>query len=45
MHYHFHLVPRHEGAPELPITTWELKPGDMGKIEETAKKIAAAIKS
>lgn len=43
MHYHFHLVPRHEGAPELPITSWELKPGDMGAIEETAKKIAAAI--
>ncbi|RLB41284.1 MAG: HIT family protein [Deltaproteobacteria bacterium] len=44
MHYHFHLVPRHRGAPELPITTWELKPGDMAAIEDTAKKIAAAIK-
>jgi len=43
MHYHFHLVPRYRGAPELPITKWELKPGDMDKIEETAKKIAAAI--
>jgi histidine triad (HIT) family protein len=45
MHYHFHLVPRHAGDPELPITTWELKPGDKDAIEETAKKIAAAIKS
>ncbi len=44
MHYHFHLVPRGQNDPELPITSWELKPGDMKAIEETAKKIASAIK-
>ena len=44
MHYHFHLVPRGKSDPELPITSWELKPGDMKVIEETAKKIASAIK-
>ena len=44
MHYHFHLIPRLEGAPELPVTSWELKQGDMDAIKETAEKIAAAIK-
>ena len=44
MHYHFHLIPRHEGTPELPVASWELKEGDMDAIKETAEKIAAAIK-
>ena len=44
MHYHFHLIPRLEGTPELPVTSWELKEGDMDAIKETAEKIAAAIK-
>ena len=44
MHYHFHLIPRPEGTPELPVTSWELKQGDMDAIKETAEKIAAAIK-
>ena len=43
MHYHLHLVPRAGDAPELSITTWELKEGDMDAIKQTAEKIAAAI--
>jgi histidine triad (HIT) family protein len=43
MHYHLHLVPRLGGGPALPITAWELKPGNMEAIGETARKIAAAI--
>ena len=30
MHYHLHLVPRAGDAPPLPMTHWELKPGDGG---------------
>ena len=44
MHYHLHLVPRLSGTPELPMTTWELKPGDMERIKGMAEKIAAAVK-
>lgn len=44
MHYHMHLIPRISGGPELPVTTWELKQGDMEGIKKTAEKIAAAIK-
>jgi histidine triad (HIT) family protein len=44
MHYHLHLVPRNADDPKLPITAWELKPGDMRVIQETADKIAAALK-
>ena len=44
MHYHLHLVPRNAEDPKLPITDWELKPGDMRVIQETAEKITAAIK-
>jgi histidine triad (HIT) family protein len=43
MHYHLHLVPRIGGSPELPITSWELKQGDMDRIKKTAEKIAAAL--
>ncbi|MBW1681597.1 MAG: HIT family protein [Deltaproteobacteria bacterium] len=43
MHYHLHLMPRLEGTPELPVTTWELKPGDMDEIKKTAEKISAAL--
>jgi histidine triad (HIT) family protein len=42
-HYHLHLVPRMEGAPELPIACWELNQGDMDAIKETAEKIAGAL--
>ena len=44
MHYHLHLIPRSSGEPELPVSTWELKQGDMEAIKQTAEKIAAAIK-
>jgi len=44
MHYHLHLMPRTGESPELPVTAWELKPGDMEAIKQTGEKIAAAIK-
>jgi histidine triad (HIT) family protein len=40
MHYHLHLIPRKSGSPVLPMTTWELKEGDMESIRKTAEKIA-----
>jgi histidine triad (HIT) family protein len=42
MHYHLHLIPRGADDPALTMTEWELVPGDMKMIEETARKIAAA---
>jgi histidine triad (HIT) family protein len=44
MHYHLHLIPRADGGPELPVTRWEIKPGDMDVIKQTAERIAAAVK-
>ena len=44
MHYHLHLIPRKADDPKLTITEWELVPGDMKLVEETANKIAAAVK-
>jgi len=44
MHYHLHLIPRTNGSPELPMTSWEMKEGDMEAIRKTSEKIAAAIK-
>ena len=43
MHYHLHLIPKSADEPDLTMTAWELKPGDMQAIESTAKKIAVAI--
>lgn len=43
MHYHLHLIPRVSGGPELPITGWEIKPGDKEKIKQIGEKIAAAL--
>ena len=43
MHYHLHLIPRAEGAPEIKLTHWELVPGDMERITQIGAKIAAAI--
>ena len=43
MHYHYHLIPRPEGGPELTMTQWELKPGDMAAISATADRIIAAL--
>ena len=44
MHYHLHLVPRRVDQPDLPIATWEIKPGNMDEIKDRAEKIRAAIK-
>jgi len=44
MHYHLHLIPRLSGSPPLPVTDWELKPGNLDAISETARKIAAAVR-
>lgn len=44
MHYHLHLMPRADDGPELPVSCWELKPGDMEAIKKTAEKIASALK-
>ena len=43
MHYHLHLIPKAADEPDLTMTAWELKPGDMQVIEATANKIASAI--
>ena len=43
MHYHLHLIPRISGDPELPVSRWELKEGDMDTIKKTAEKIASAL--
>jgi len=43
LHYHLHLIPRAADAPELTMTAWELKPGDMDVIKANAEKIATAI--
>ena len=44
MHYHLHLIPRMAGTPELPLTTWEIREGDLEKIRQTADNIVAAIR-
>ena len=43
MHYHLHLIPRSGDEPELPVSGWELKQGDMDAIKEPAEKIASAL--
>jgi histidine triad (HIT) family protein len=43
MHYHFHLIPRCAGDPDLKMTAWELSPGNMEAIKQTAARIAAAL--
>ncbi len=43
MHYHLHLVPRMANTPELPVTRWDLKPGDMAAIKQTAEKIRGEL--
>ena len=44
MHYHLHLVPRLPGEPALPMSHWELKPGNMEEIGQVMEKIAAGVK-
>ena len=43
MHYHLHLIPRCAGDQKLTMTEWELVPGDMKAIEDTASKIIDAL--
>jgi histidine triad (HIT) family protein len=43
MHYHLHLMPRMSESPQLPVTDWELREGDMEAIKETARKIVSAL--
>jgi len=43
MHYHFHMIPKCEGDPDLTITRWEPVPGDMEKIGNTARLIAEQV--
>ena len=45
MHYHLHLMPRSEKHPELPVTCWELKEGDMDAVKKTADRISSAIET
>ncbi|HUV09260.1 MAG TPA: HIT family protein [Spirochaetia bacterium] len=37
-HLHIHIIPRweHDG---LPISSWEMKPGDMEEIKDIARKV------
>ena len=42
-HYHLHLIPRSASEPELPMTTWELKEGDMEEIKKTAEEMVSMI--
>ena len=41
-HLHIHIIPRWRNDG-LPISTWEMKPGDMEQIQDTAKKIREYI--
>jgi histidine triad (HIT) family protein len=43
MHYHLHLIPRIKGSEPLPVSSWELKPGDQDAIAHLAQKIAAKL--
>ena len=44
MHYHLHLIPRASEEPELPVSSWEIKQGNVQTIEKIAARIAGAIK-
>ena len=44
MHYHLHLMPRSGESPELPVSSWEPRQGDMEAIEQTAERIGAKIR-
>jgi histidine triad (HIT) family protein len=45
LHYHLHLVPRIAGSPPLPITNWDLRPGDREALRKMAERIAEAFGS
>ncbi len=42
-HYHLHLIPRLSGAPEIPLTHWELVSGDMEKIKRLGEQIKTGM--
>jgi histidine triad (HIT) family protein len=42
-HYHLHLIPRLSGAPEIPLTKWELVSGDMEQIKQLGERIATRM--
>ena len=44
MHYHLHLIPKIPGGPALPVSAWEIKPGNMDEIKTTVEKITAVLK-
>ncbi len=44
LHYHLHLVPRLAGSPPLPITNWDLRPGDKEALRKMAGKISEALR-
>ncbi len=44
MHYHYHLIPRRSSDAELKMTAWELIPGNMEEIRQTAAAIAGALR-
>jgi len=43
MHYHLHLIPKVPEGPDLPVSKWEIIPGDMDEIKGTAEKIQSAL--
>ena len=43
MHYHLHLMPKIPGRPDIPVSKWEIIPGDMDEIKATAEKISGAL--
>ncbi len=44
MHYHLHIIPRSQNEPELPVSKWELKPGNTTEIKKIAQKILETMK-
>ena len=43
MHYHLHLIPKVPDGPDLPVSKWEIVPGNMDEIKLTAEKIQSAL--
>jgi len=41
-HFHIHIIPRWENDG-LPVSTWEMKPGDMEEIKDIAQKVKEHI--
>lgn len=41
-HFHIHIIPRWENDG-LPVSTWEMKQGDMEEINDIARKVKENI--